>query len=336
MWTARAVRWLTNAVVPSHKLRYSLIGSETHVLRIDLNEGQSVFADPGALLTMSSGVEMLTEAKGGFSGSLLRAFSGAGVFVSSFRNTGQGIAELVLGPDFYSKILPYAISPQRELVCQRHTFLCGEEVRITQDLSIDATAVSTAAALFGGGGLVHQKISGNGLAFLKASGAVFDFDLKPGETWTVSPESWVAYEPSVTFQVSPVLNLKNSLFGQGLVLVKFTGPGKLILQSMPAQRFVDLVKAKGPKEVANSAESSSKGGSGVAGTLGTLGAASVGSNTAAKVAEGIGQSIPVDSAPADEKPAEDTEHDTEFMSGDSGGDSGGVDDGNEHAVGPSE
>lgn len=79
---------------------------------------------------MEKGIEMQTEAKGGLGASIRRLLSGAGVMLSSFRHIGEGMAKVVLGPSFYSKVIPYELTAEKQLMCQRHGYLCGDEVRV--------------------------------------------------------------------------------------------------------------------------------------------------------------------------------------------------------------
>jgi uncharacterized protein (AIM24 family) len=125
MWTCKAVRSFSEALVPVKGLKYKILGSETHVLQLDLRQGQAVAADPGALVMMEKDIDMATETTGGLKESLSRVLSGAGLMLSLFRNKGQEVAKIMLGPSFYSKVIPYELAAGKQLLCQRHTFLCG-------------------------------------------------------------------------------------------------------------------------------------------------------------------------------------------------------------------
>ena len=161
---------------------------------------------------------------------------------------------------------------------------------------------------------------------MKVSGAILDVQLQPGEKWFTHPGSWVCYEPTVTFEIKYISGAKNILFGQGLSLVCLTGPGRVVLETMPSDRIVAAVHAKRPKKHKSSGSGSDSSVAG-ADVLGTLAAAALSTGLGKGEA---GQAIP---AGEDEHGKEDSEHDNDFMSGE-GGDSGGADDGKRYVVGP--
>jgi hypothetical protein len=68
--------------------------------------------------------------------------------------------------------------------------------------------------------------------------------LQAGETISLHPENWVAYEPSVTFTLKKLTGVKNLLWGEGLYLVNMRGPGKVLLQMMPERKFVNAFSSR--------------------------------------------------------------------------------------------
>ena len=90
------------------------------------------------------------------------------------------------------------------------------------------------AGFFGGEGFILQKLTGDGLAFLHASGTLHAVDLLPGEQLRVDTGCLMAFQPSVSYDIQRVPGVKNALFGgEGLFLVSLTGPGRVILQTLP-------------------------------------------------------------------------------------------------------
>jgi len=74
--------------------------------------------------------------------------------------------------------------------------------------------------------------------------------LAAGEVLKVDTGHVAMHEPDVQFDVEMVKGVTNVLFGgEGLVLARLTGPGKVWLQSMPianlAARIVPFVPSKG-------------------------------------------------------------------------------------------
>ncbi|HDM91961.1 MAG TPA: AIM24 family protein, partial [Candidatus Korarchaeota archaeon] len=89
------------------------------------------------------------------------------------------------------------------------------------------------AALFGGEGLIMERVRGVGIVFIHAAGDFVEYDLKPGQTLKVDTGQLVAFESTVDYDIQRVGGIRSILFaGEGLFLARLTGPGKVILQSM--------------------------------------------------------------------------------------------------------
>lgn len=98
--------------------------------------------------------------------------------------------------------------------------------------------------LFGGEGLIIEKLTGNGVAFIAACGDLNIIDLKPGEVYKVSTGNVVAWQDSVKYDITSVGSFKTSLFGgEGFFMTTLTGPGKIVLQSL---KLSDLANALVP------------------------------------------------------------------------------------------
>ena len=101
-------------------------------------------------------------------------------------------------------------------------------------------------ALFGGGGFIMQKLSGDGVVFIHAGGTIGEIDLREGDALQVDVGCLVAFQPSVYFNVIGTGSIKSQIFGgSGLFFADLHGPGKVWVQSLPfsrlAQRFADQI-----------------------------------------------------------------------------------------------
>ena len=89
---------------------------------------------------------------------------------------------------------------------------------------------------------------GDGLAFLHASGTLHAIDLAPGEVLRVDTGCLVAFQPTVQYDIQRVPGIKTALFGgEGLFFVAMTGPGRVILQTLPFSRLADRIIAASPR-----------------------------------------------------------------------------------------
>ena len=126
------------------------------------------------------------------------------------------------------------------MLCQRDSYLCsakGIEVSV-------AFTKRLGAGFFGGEGFILQKLSGDGLAFVHAGGAIHKLTLGPGQSLRVDTGCLVAFQPSVGYDIQLVGGIKTALFGgEGLFFARMTGPGDVWVQTLPFSRMADRVMA---------------------------------------------------------------------------------------------
>jgi uncharacterized protein (AIM24 family) len=89
----------------------------------------------------------------------------------------------------------------------------------------------------GGEGFFLQRLKGKGTVWLHGGGDFLDFDLAVGQRLIVDTGCMVMVEPTVRYEVKLQGGVAKSLFGgEGLFLVHMTGPGHVILQTLPFSR----------------------------------------------------------------------------------------------------
>jgi len=221
-------------------------GNESQIVTIDLEPGQVLRAESGAMLYMSQGVEMETTSGGGLSAGFKRMISGQNFFISDYRYTGdEGTRGTVaLGTDFPSKILRLNVDEYGgKIVCQKGALLCASH---TIDIEMEFAKKMT-TGFFGGEGFVLQGLTGSGDVFIKAGGTLIRRDLQEGENLRVSSGCLVAFTSDVDFDVQTIPGFKNVLFGgEGLFVTSFTGPGSVWIQGQPPQRMISEIARRVP------------------------------------------------------------------------------------------
>ena len=130
------------------------------------------------------------------------------------------------------------------IIAQKDSFLCapkGTQVDV-------AFTKRIGAGFFGGEGFILQRISGDGIAVLHASGALWEKTLAAGETLRVDTGCIVAMESQVQYDIEMVPGVKTALFGgEGLFFATLSGPGRVMLQTMPFSRLADRIIAASPR-----------------------------------------------------------------------------------------
>ena len=216
-------------------MQYQIIGDDLQVLRVLLEPGEEIQAEPGAMLCMDELVKMEVRTGGIFKG-LKRKLSGESFFLAVFRNTSEDLSQMVcFAAPYPGKILAVNLSDYGgEIICQRGAFFCG-----TPDVEVSvAFTKNIGAGLFGGEGFVLQKIRGEGMAFIHAGGMIFEEEVAEEQLLRVDTGCLVAFSAGMEFGVESVGGFKKVLFArEGLFFATLKGPGRVFVQSLPLRRL---------------------------------------------------------------------------------------------------
>ncbi len=236
---------------------YRIIGDDMQIVEVELDPGEGVRAEVGAMMYMSEGIEMNTGTGGGLFKGFKRMLTGEGFFITTFMHNGSGKGHVAFGAPFPGKIIPLDLMLLGgEFLVQRDGFLCAAK---GVDIDIAFTR-KLGAGFFGGEGFILQRLRGDGLAFVHAGGTIIEKNLMPGERLRLDTGCLVALSPSVDYDIQFVGGFKNALFGgEGLFLASLKGPGKVYMQSLPFSRLADRVMSAAG---ANRGESKGVGGIG--------------------------------------------------------------------------
>jgi len=255
-----------------HEVDYEIFGDDMQTVEVELDPGEVVIAEAGAMNWMEDGISF--EAKmgdgsqpdKGFMGKLFdagkRTVSGESLFITHFTNTGSGKKRVAFSAPYPGKIIPVDMSKiGGDLICQKDAFLCaalGTEVSIAFNQKLGA-------GFFGGEGFILQRLLGDGMAFIHAGGTIVKKELK-GETIRVDTGCIVGFSPGIDYDIQRAGNLKSMFFGgEGLFLATLQGHGTVYLQSLPFSRLADRIIRHAP-----SAGGTSKGEGSLLGGIGRM------------------------------------------------------------------
>lgn len=257
----------------SHEVDYQLYGDDLQFVEVELDPGETVIAEAGAMNYLEQDISFVTKMgdgsnpNEGLMGKLLsvgkRALTGESLFMTHFTNSGGSAKRRVaFAAPFPGKIVPLDLSKiGGEVTCQKDSFLCaafGTQVTIAFNKRLGA-------GFFGGEGFILQKLKGDGKAFVHACGTIIERELK-GETLRVDTGCLVAFSPGIDYDIQRAGNLKSMFFGgEGLFLATLSGHGRVWLQSLPFSRLADRILQSAP-----AAGGSAKGEGSVLGGLGRL------------------------------------------------------------------
>ncbi|HET7273783.1 MAG TPA: TIGR00266 family protein [Longimicrobiaceae bacterium] len=258
--------------MPADVIDYRKIGDDMQAVIITLDPQEAVFAEAGGMMFMQDDIEMKTTLDpSGSAGGLMDKLWGAGkriltgesFFITLFVNEGSERRDVAFAAPFPGKIQAVDLNEWGgTLIAQKNSFLCAAR---GIDISIELNR-KIGAGFFGGEGFILQKLTGDGLAFLHASGTLHEVELAAGESLRVDTGCLVCFQPSVNYDIRTVPGIKTALFGgEGLFFVELTGPGKVVLQTLPFSRLADRIIAAAP-----SAGGDRKGEGSVLGALGGI------------------------------------------------------------------
>ncbi len=233
---------------------YRLIGDDLQAVIVTLDPGEAVVAEAGAMMFMEDGISMATTLDmTGRGGSLLgklmaggkRILTGDSFFITLFANEAQARRDVAFAAPFPGKILATDLDDWGgTVICQKDSFLCAAR-------GIDVTVAFSrriGAGFFGGEGFILQRLVGDGLAFIHASGTLHTMELRPGQRLRVDTGCLVAMQESVDYDIQMVPGIKTALFGgEGLFFASLTGPGRVVLQTLPFSRLADRIIAAAPR-----------------------------------------------------------------------------------------
>ncbi len=237
-----------------HEVDYEIFGDDMQTVEVELDPGETVIAEAGAMNWMEDGIGFEakmgdgSEPDSGFMSKLFdagkRAFSGESIFITHFTNEGQGKKRVAFSAPYPGKIIPIDMAAfGGELICQKDAFLCaalGTKVSIAFNKKLGA-------GFFGGEGFILQRLVGDGMAFVHAGGTIVKKELH-NETIRIDTGCIVGFPPGIDYNIQRAGNLKSMFFGgEGLFLATLQGTGTVYLQSLPFSRLADRVIQHAPK-----------------------------------------------------------------------------------------
>ena len=255
-----------------HEVDYTIVGDDMQMVQVELDPGETVIAEAGAMNYMEQDIQFEarmgdgSQADQGIMGKLFsagkRVLTGESLFMTHFTNQGSAKRHVAFAAPYPGKIIAMDMAKMGgQILCQKDSFLCaafGTQLDIAFQRKLGT-------GFFGGEGFILQRLQGDGMAFVHASGTIVERQLK-GETLRVDTGCLVAFDPSVNYDIERAGNLKSMFFGgEGMFLATLSGHGRVWLQSLPFSRLADRIIAHAPK-----AGGTDKGEGSVLGGIGRL------------------------------------------------------------------
>ena len=218
---------------------YEILHKPSYALaRVQMNRGEQVQAETGAMVSMSDTIKIETSSRGGIFGGLRRSvLGGESFFVNTF--TAQDRGEVTLAPSLPGDIEVVELHNETLLV-QSGSFLAA-----TMNIEVDSQW-GGARSFFSKEGLFLLRCSGRGLLFISSYGAIHRIDLAPREGYTVDNGHMVAFDDSIRYEVGRSGGWKTTLLGGEGLVCKLEGPGRFFMQTRSEDAYLSWLLPKLP------------------------------------------------------------------------------------------
>lgn len=218
-------------------MNYEIKGGSFPIVECTLDNGQAMITQSGSMCWMDPTITMETSSNGGFGKVVGRLFTNEKLFQNIYTSTKDG-SKIAFGTCVPGSIMAVELKAGQSIVCQKSAFLASYgNIELSTFFN-----KKIGVGLFGGEGFIMQKLTGEGVVFLEIDGSSMIFDLAAGEQKILSTGYLVSMSETCSIDVQTVKGLKNIfLGGEGIFNTVITGPGRVIVQTMPLARLANSI-----------------------------------------------------------------------------------------------
>ncbi|GAA2235457.1 TIGR00266 family protein [Herbiconiux moechotypicola] len=220
-----------------------ITGTTMPILEITLDAGEAVVAEGGDVAWLTPGMHLDTSTahgsggQGGFMSGLKRVLGGAQLFLTQYTAPPQG-GLVAFAAQLPGTIREMRIDPSDTFMIQQGSYTAstpGVEVSVGLQKKLGA-------GVFGGAGVVFQKLAGSGTAWVQLAGELTEYELKAGESLLIHPGHLAMFRAEMPLEFATVKGIKNKFFGDSLFLAELHGPGHVWLQSMTPAKLAAAIE----------------------------------------------------------------------------------------------
>jgi uncharacterized protein (TIGR00266 family) len=234
-------------------MKSTIAGTTMPVLELTLEQGERVIAEGGDVSWLTPGFDIETSTafgsggKGGFMSGLKRMVGGGQLFLTQYTATTPDCF-VAFAAQLPGTIRELTIDPQDEFMVQSGAFMAS-----TADVEVSVgLQKKLGAGIFGGAGVVFQKLAGNGTAWVQLAGEIVEYDLAKGQSLLIHPGHLALYRAEMALEFASIKGIKNKFFGDSLFLAQLHGPGHVWLQSMTPAKLAAAIEPYLPDKSSSS------------------------------------------------------------------------------------
>lgn len=222
---------------------FSVVGAVDPFLHVSLKQGESIYAERGAMVSMDTTLELKGEVRGGMLGALARRLTTGESFFQQTMAATNGDGDALFSPNLPGDVMV--------LECGKRQFRLNDGAFLAADTTLDIKIKNQGIgqALVGGtGGFFIMETAGHGNLAIAGFGALFALDVKPGSDSIVDNTHVVAWDAALTYNISTSTaqrgffsGLVNSMTSGEGVVNRFSGSGQVIVASRNKVGFAGWV-----------------------------------------------------------------------------------------------
>ena len=193
-------------------------------LNITIPRGKTLRVEAEAMAAMDTSMKMKTKMKGG----IKRIFSGEKLFINDYTAT-DGDAYIGLAPATPGDIAHIYLEDETVFVQSGSYLASGPEIQ-------SGIEFQGFKGFFSGEKLFMIRNSGTGDLWFNTYGGLIEIDVK--DRYVVDTGYIVAFTDGLTYDVRPVGGMKSFFFSKEGLVCRFSGEGKVWIQTRLAPAFV--------------------------------------------------------------------------------------------------
>jgi len=220
---------------------YIVSGANCQVLTLQLESGSHMVTEPGSLVFCSPEVEPTIK----WNCCNGKYCSGESCISVIYTNNGPSAGYIGLTPWFPGKVVPIDLRQHNIIKCRLGAYF-SDNSNVFVDTACECRPERVCCA---GIGCFQQRITGSGTVFLGGGGTIITKVLETDERIVVDNASVLAWQDSVKVGAKCAGSLMYCFYGgEGFFNTTLTGPGLVVLQSMPFEKLQKLLTPKAPDQ----------------------------------------------------------------------------------------
>lgn len=192
-------------------------------VHVDLEQGESIYAESDAMSTMDTALQMKAKFNGGFFSAWMKKWLGKeSMFVNEFTNVSGGTQRVTLVQAVPGDIL------EKQISGEGYNLQPGAYLASTGGVKLGVQWAGFGSWI-GGEGLFRLRAKGEGTMLYGAYGGLLEKEVDGA--YIVDTAHLVGYEPGMKIKPQLAGGIFSSLFGGEGLVMRVEGKGKIVVQT---------------------------------------------------------------------------------------------------------